>query len=199
MSLNQNHNQIVLSFFSAETEANLLSDEDPKMSLDVDKDSRKRNVFRATVRSTGKPVAVKILQFKVCVFVFAVLFCRFCFCLNTSMQDTRQKTLFMREIRIVKDNASPCLMRFRGAYKVANKLWMVTDWIDGGTLKVNIVVVGQSYIVLFNRDVAVYCRKRLRFDRSPKMRFCIWPVRCCKDWTHYTNVVLRIVTSSRAM
>ncbi len=81
--------------------------------LDVDKDSRKRNVFRATVRQSGQPVAVKILQFR----------------------DTRQKVLYMRELRIVQENASPNLMRFRGAYKLANKLWLVTDWIAGGTLK----------------------------------------------------------------
>ncbi len=42
----------------------------------------------------------------------------------------------MREVRIVRDNeGAPNLMQFAGCYKAANKLWLFTEWIGGGTLK----------------------------------------------------------------
>ncbi len=111
--------EVVLSFFSAENEARLVSDGDPKMSFDVDKDSRKRNVFRAERKDGKQTLAVKVLQFK----------------------DSRQKTLYLREIRIVKDNAGCAnLMQFVSCHKAANKLWLFTEWISGGTLKEALVV-----------------------------------------------------------
>ncbi len=106
--------EVVLSFFSAENEARLVSDGDPKMTFEVDKNSRKRNVFRAERRDGTQTLAVKVLQFK----------------------DARQKTLYLREIRIVRDNeGAPNLMQFVSCYKAANKLWLFTEWISGGTLK----------------------------------------------------------------
>lgn len=107
--------EVALSFFSVENEARLVSEGDPKLLYDIDKDSRMRNVFSAVTRDAKKErVAVKVLQFK----------------------DAKQKALMMREVRIVQANqASPNLMQFIACYKVMNKLWLVTEWIDGGNLR----------------------------------------------------------------
>ncbi len=52
--------EVALAFFSAENEARLVEDGDPKMMFEVDKNSRKRNVFRAERRDGSQTLAVKV-------------------------------------------------------------------------------------------------------------------------------------------
>ena len=105
-----------LAFFAAEEEAALVLDGDPRMELTVEPESRRRNVFRGQLRGVEGFVAVKIMPF----------------------QNARKKRQLLREVGIVaanKTNSVPQLMGYHGCWKSGNKLWLASEWIDGGTLQ----------------------------------------------------------------
>ena len=144
--------EVVLSFFSVEKEVALVTEGDPKLLYEVDKESRKRNVFKALHKGTSEHVAVKILQFK----------------------DSKGKSLALREIGIVKNNSHRNLMKFIDCYKISNKFWLITEYIEGGSIKEALNVRGfqENEIVYILRETlrgleVLHERKIVHRDLKP--------------------------------
>ncbi|NXA83672.1 PAK1 kinase, partial [Thryothorus ludovicianus] len=45
-----------------------------------------------------------------------------------------RKELIVNEIRVMKENRHPNIVNYIGSYLVDEDLWLVMDYVDGGTL-----------------------------------------------------------------
>ncbi|XP_058713312.1 serine/threonine-protein kinase PAK 3-like, partial [Poecile atricapillus] len=52
-----------------------------------------------------------------------------------SVQGVRRKILTMNEIRIMESNRSPRVVNYLASYLVHEELWLVMEYMDGGTLR----------------------------------------------------------------
>ncbi|NXK71133.1 PAK1 kinase, partial [Sylvietta virens] len=61
-----------------------------------------------------------------------------------NLQKLRRKERAVTEITIMKRNRSPSLVNYLDSYLVREELWLVMDYMDGGTLSDVIAVAEMS-------------------------------------------------------
>ncbi|XP_023773900.1 serine/threonine-protein kinase PAK 3-like [Cyanistes caeruleus] len=72
-----------------------------------------------------------------------------------NVQGVNRKILTMNEIRIMESNRSPRIVNYLASYLVHEELWLVMEYMDGGTLRdlIDEIQMSEGEIAAVSREV----------------------------------------------
>ncbi|NXK62072.1 PAK3 kinase, partial [Sylvietta virens] len=71
-----------------------------------------------------------------------------------SLQKQSQKELIVNELLVVRNNKHPNIINYLDSYLVGDKLWIIMEYMDGGTLS---SVIKEVYMA--EGEIAAICRE----------------------------------------